>query len=69
MLQNTIKKSYLSSLGYDFIDAAFLPKGKDEYYLRNMQKRSFFPQKLWITLGVKWEKYSEGAKFALLRSN
>ena len=40
MLQNTIKKSYLSSLGYDFIDAAFLPKGKDEYYLRNMQNRS-----------------------------
>lgn len=40
MWQNKIKKSYLTSLGYDFIDASYLPKGKNEYYLRNMQNRS-----------------------------
>jgi hypothetical protein len=40
MSKNTIKKSYLSSLGYDFIGSTFLPKGKDEYYLRNLQNRS-----------------------------
>ena len=34
---NEIKKSPIGSLGYDFIDPRFLPKGKDEYYLRNLQ--------------------------------
>ncbi len=28
------------TLGYDFIDPEFLPKGKDEYYLRNIQNRN-----------------------------
>ncbi len=40
MIQNIIKKSPLSALGYGFIDAPFLPKGKNEYYLRNMQIRN-----------------------------
>ena len=40
MLQNIIKKSPLSALGYEFIKAPFLPKGKNEYYLRNMQIRN-----------------------------
>jgi len=34
---NTIKKSLVQTLGYNFIPATFLPKGKDEYYLRNYQ--------------------------------
>lgn len=34
---NDIQKSPVSDLGYNFIPDAFLPKGKDEYYLRNQQ--------------------------------
>lgn len=34
---NTIKKNPVQSLGYNFITGEFLPKGKDEYYLRNSQ--------------------------------
>lgn len=40
MPQNNILKTPLSSLGYQFISTPFLPKGKDEYYLRNMQNRN-----------------------------
>ena len=43
---NVIKKQSISSLGYDFIPAAFIPKGKNEYHLRNIQNRS----------GVKYRK-------------
>ncbi|MDO6429821.1 DUF4954 family protein [Flavitalea sp. BT771] len=35
---NEIKKSPIDSLGYDFIDSRYLPEGKDEYYLRFLQK-------------------------------
>ncbi|MBC7827976.1 MAG: DUF4954 family protein [Chitinophagaceae bacterium] len=34
---NTIKKNPVQSLGYNFIPADFIPKGKNEYYLRNQQ--------------------------------
>ena len=34
---NTIKKNPVQSLGYNFIPTEFLPKGRDEYYLRNSQ--------------------------------
>ena len=34
---NLIQKKPLTELGYHFIDAPFLPKGKDEYYLRDQQ--------------------------------
>ena len=34
---NTIKKKPVQHLGYNFIPAEFIPKGKDEYYLRNSQ--------------------------------
>jgi len=34
------KKKPISSLGYNFIAKEFIPKGKDEYYLRNIQNRS-----------------------------
>ncbi len=35
---NDIKKSPIDSLGYNFIDRRYLPEGKDEYYLRYLQK-------------------------------
>ncbi|HVU58118.1 MAG TPA: DUF4954 family protein [Puia sp.] len=35
---NEIKKSPIDSLGYNFIDSRYLPQGKDEYYLRYLQK-------------------------------
>ena len=37
---NVIKKNHVSSLGYNFIDEKYLPKGKDEYHLRNLQNRN-----------------------------
>ena len=37
---NQIKKAPLSTLGYGFIKNDFIPEGKDEYYLRNIQNRS-----------------------------
>ncbi len=37
---NHINKQPISSLGYGFIEKQFIPKRKDEYYLRNRQNRS-----------------------------
>ncbi len=37
---NEIKKNPIETLGYQFIDSRYLPAGKDEYYLRNIQNRS-----------------------------
>jgi hypothetical protein len=37
---NEINRKPLNSLGYDFIPSAYLPKGKDEYYLRNKQVKN-----------------------------
>jgi hypothetical protein len=37
---NKISKSAIGSLGYNFIPGEYLPKGKDEYYLREKQNRS-----------------------------
>ncbi len=37
---NDIRKSPVNSLGYHFIEPGYLPKGKDEYYLRNLQRVS-----------------------------
>ncbi len=37
---NNIRKTPINKLGYNFIKPEYLPKGKDEYYLRNMQNRS-----------------------------
>lgn len=36
---NKIAKHPLKRLGYGFIDPEFLPEGKDEYYLRELQQR------------------------------
>lgn len=37
---NQIQKKPITELGYRFIPAELLPKGKDEYHLRNLQNRS-----------------------------
>ncbi|MEP7257793.1 MAG: DUF4954 family protein [Flavitalea sp.] len=37
---NQIKKNPVNSLGYNFIPEGHLPKGKDEYYLRNQQNNN-----------------------------
>lgn len=37
---NQINKKAIDSLGYDFISHEFLPEGKDEYHLRNIQNRN-----------------------------
>jgi hypothetical protein len=37
---NIINKQPLDRLGYDFIPSEFIPKGKDEYYLRNLQNKN-----------------------------
>jgi hypothetical protein len=34
---NEIQKSPIEQLGYGFISPRYIPKGKDEYYLRNLQ--------------------------------
>lgn len=36
---NIIQKLPVNNLGYHFVDKKFLPKGKDEYYLRNEQNK------------------------------
>src|SRR6478752_3159110 len=40
MSQNIIRKTPVTNLGRNFIKPEYLPKGKDEYYLRNVQNRS-----------------------------
>lgn len=37
---NIILKSPVEKLGYGFIDKKYIPKGQDEYYLRNNQNKS-----------------------------
>ncbi len=37
---NEIRKTGIDTLGYDFIAPSFLPKGKNEYYLRNQQNKN-----------------------------
>ena len=37
---NDIQKIPIGSLGYNFVAAQYIPKGKDEYYLRNLQNRN-----------------------------
>ncbi|MBS1746592.1 MAG: DUF4954 family protein [Bacteroidetes bacterium] len=40
MAKNNIQKIAIDKLGYSFIKPPYLPEGKDEYYLRNIQNRS-----------------------------
>lgn len=37
---NEMKKRPIRSIGYDFVEARYLPEGKDEYHLRNLQCRN-----------------------------
>jgi len=37
---NIIKKHPVASLGYNFIDKQYIPKGKDEYYLRDLENQN-----------------------------
>ena len=37
---NDIQKIPIGSLGYNFVLPQYIPKGKDEYYLRNIQNRN-----------------------------
>ena len=37
---NIITKHPVKNLGYDFVDKKYLPKAKDEYYLRNEQNKN-----------------------------
>jgi len=37
---NEIIKSRVEELGYNFIPKKYLPKGKDEYWLRNKQNEN-----------------------------
>ncbi len=37
---NIIQKHPVNNLGYNFVDKKYIPKGKDEYYLRNIQNRN-----------------------------
>lgn len=55
---NHITRKPIAALGYDFIPKEFIPKGKDEYYLRNIQNRS----------GIKYRKLT-AAEIKILESN
>jgi hypothetical protein len=37
---NIITKHQINNLGYGFVDAKYLPEGKDEYYLRTIQNKN-----------------------------
>lgn len=54
-----IKKKPISSLGYNFVSKEFIPKGKDEYYLRNIQNRS----------GIAYRQLTKSEIAALQKNN
>ncbi|MBS1654770.1 MAG: DUF4954 family protein, partial [Bacteroidetes bacterium] len=56
---NIIKKSPMGSLGYNFIKQEYIPKGKNEYYLRNIQNRS----------GIEYRQLSAYETEILVRNN
>ena len=58
-LMNEIQKSSIEKLGSDFIPAKYIPKGKDEYYLRNLQNRN----------GITYRELNSGEKKILIRNN
>jgi len=55
---NIINKKPISSLGYGFVAKEYIPKGKNEYYLRNIQNRS----------GIKYRKLTDAEIKALERN-
>src|SRR5689334_19454750 len=50
---NHINKLPISSLGYNFVAKEFIPKGKDEYYLRHKQNRSGIVYRKLTTAEIK----------------
>ncbi len=56
---NKISKHPIGNLGYNFVDEKYLPKGKDEYYLRDQQNKR----------GVNYRKLSSREKEILIRSD
>lgn len=55
---NKINKKPVASLGYGFILKEFIPKGKDEYYLRNIQNRN----------GIEYRKLTDSEMKVLIRN-
>lgn len=55
---NNISKKPISKLGYGFIPKEFIPKGKNEYHLRNLQNRS----------GINYRKINASEKETLIRN-
>jgi len=55
---NNIIKKPIASLGYGFIPKEFIPKGKNEYHLRNLQNRS----------GIKYRKLTALETEVLIRN-
>jgi len=55
---NNIIKKPIASLGYGFIPKEFIPKGKNEYHLRNLQNRS----------GIKYRKLTTLETEVLIRN-
>jgi Domain of unknown function (DUF4954) len=56
---NIIQKHPVDSLGYGFIGEQYIPKGEDEYYLRNMQNRN----------GIEYRKLSAAEIEMLVRNS
>jgi len=54
-----IKKSPISTIGHNFVAKEYIPKGKDEYYLRNIQNRN----------GIEYRMLTAQEKKVLLRNN
>lgn len=55
---NHIKKNPIASFGYGFVAKEYIPKGKNEYYLRNIQNRS----------GIKYRKLTAYETEVLVRN-
>ncbi len=55
---NIITKHPVNNLGYGFIDKKYLPKGKDEYYLRNLQNKN----------GIHYRELSSNEREFLIRN-
>ncbi|MBL0056412.1 MAG: DUF4954 family protein [Chitinophagaceae bacterium] len=55
---NIIQKHPVNNLGYNFVDKKYIPKGKDEYYLRNQQNQA----------GIEYRKLNAQEIEALVRN-
>jgi len=56
---NIIQTHPVNNLGYNFIDEKYIPKNKNEYYLRNIQNRS----------GIQYNSLSADQLEVLIRNN